>query len=599
MSQTSVRASSSNRRGLRVKAAAIAIALGTLPVGVVGGLAYVTTDRAVRQNVFTNQEEMAAELADKLSRFMFERYGDVTAVASLPTLTDAGLAATAADKQALLNTIVETYDMYDSLALFDAEGRLMLRSRGETRSNLLNREDFQTVLDGERPAVSSVERSPETGELAVYLAAPLRDEASGAIVGVLQSRLPLTEIEQLVRIPLSDDRDANIIDATGQVFFQDENAVLGEEALANYALLREVQASQMPQVGLTETPTGDRLLLAAASTSDLQDDVPLNWIVVVHAHPRLAFAASEALLRTIAWGTLGTTVVVALLAIAISLRVTEPLIQRISDVVQTLVAASAEMAATVAQQERSSTQQAASLSQSTVTVDELSQTAQRSADEAENAERQAKSVLQLARAGDRTVDSTLARTNELRDRIEQVSQQIAQLHQQTQQIGSISTLVSDLANQTNMLALNASVEAVRAGDAGRGFAVVASEIRKLADQSGKSAEQIDVLLDSVQGGIATAVRLMQDSTESVRDSTGLAHQTAEQFGGVKQAIQDIVVGSQQIAATAQQQALAIEQLASAMNALDRGASETASSISQIRVGSSQLQDVAKSLQSLI
>ncbi|MGD1717232.1 methyl-accepting chemotaxis protein [Dapis sp. BLCC M172] len=93
-----------------------------------------------------------------------------------------------------------------------------------------------------------------------------------------------------------------------------------------------------------------------------------------------------------------------------------------------------------------------------------------------------------------------------------MAQQITRLSEQTNQIGNISQLVGDLANQTNMLALNAAVEAVRAGEHGKGFGVVASEIRKLADESRKSAEKIYTLVADIQTSINSTVLATEAGT---------------------------------------------------------------------------------------
>lgn len=591
---------SSPRRGIRLKAAAVAIALGTIPVAIVGMLAYVTTSRSLRARVYETQQDHAVELADKLYRFMFERYGDIEVVASQPTFTNPRLsqATSAQDKQDLLNAIVEAYGIYDSLAIFDPQGRLILRSRANVAENQLRRDYFQKVLEANRPVISQPQISPVTGEMSLYLAAPILNQTNGQLIGVVRSRLPVSVLESLILN--NQSHHAHIINTEGLSFVSSGVENFRENVFEAYPMTAEASRVKAPRVAIVRDPDGDRLLLAAAPTPDLSEEMPpLNWTVVIDSDPQTVFATSYRLMRTIGWGTLGTTVGVTLLAVTVSLIFTEPLVQRIASVVQTLVSASSEMAATVEQQERSLTQQAASVSQATATVEQLSRSARRSAEQAHNAEAQAQHVLQLAEDGENAVDRTLERTNGLQERIEALAEQMRDFTEQTQQISTISSLVSDLANQTNMLALNASVEAVRAGEAGKGFAVVAAEIRKLADQSRQSAQRIDLLVGSVQTAIATTRNLTQESTTSVNETTDFAHQTAEKFVGVREAIQQIVVGSQQIAANAQQQALAIEQLTEAMNALDRGANETASGISQTRSGSQQLNEAATSLQQMV
>lgn len=140
--------------------------------------------------------------------------------------------------------------------------------------------------------------------------------------------------------------------------------------------------------------------------------------------------------------------------------------------------------------------------ETSTTMDQLSASAQQSATQAQTAADVAQTILTLAGQGNQAVTHTLDSMNALSVQVSMVSEQIARLNEQTSQIGSISDLVANLASQTNMLALNAAVEAVRAGESGKGFAVVAAEIRKLADQSKRSAEKINTLVESIQAKLA-------------------------------------------------------------------------------------------------
>ncbi|MFP4222009.1 MAG: methyl-accepting chemotaxis protein [Phormidium sp.] len=590
---------SDKSRGLRWKAAAIAIALGTIPVIVVGAIAYTTTNRSWREQIFTNKQGYADQVSGKLNRFMTERYGDFYAISRLPIFTnpEISLATSAQDKQDFLNTIVDAYQIYDSVALFDIQGRLMIRSSGSDTTTQLDDESVRNILEQDRPLISPPRVASTTGELSVYISAAILNSETGVPMGIVQARFPVRELQNL--IVGSDSDNEYVLDSRGQIFISSQGDNVNITRFQNVSLIQQARRTNQEQVGIIRDVNQESYLLAAVPLSRNQQMLDLNWMVIVETTTENAFATSNSLLRTIAMGTLGTAIVVTILAVGVSLLITEPLIQRITDVVRTVVSASSEMAATVEQQERSLSQQAASISESTAMMEQLSRSAQRSAEQAQSAQDQAQHVLQLAKDGEVVVDRTLERTTELQQRVAGLVEQMDNLNEQTRRIGTISSLVSDLANQTNMLALNASVEAVRAGDAGRGFAVVASEIRKLADQSRHSAEKIDTLVEMIQSAINTTSSLAQESTSAVGDTTGFAHQTAEKFMGVKNAIQKIAVGSQQIAANAQQQARAIEQLTEAMTALDSGANETASSISQTRAGSQHLNDAAVSLQKMV
>jgi methyl-accepting chemotaxis protein len=262
-------------------------------------------------------------------------------------------------------------------------------------------------------------------------------------------------------------------------------------------------------------------------------------------------------------------------------------------------AASNEIAATMEQQERTASLQAASVSETTTTMDELGASSQQSQEQAEAAAQAAQEVLVLADQGNNSVEETVASMIDLKNKVAAIADQIVRLSEQTNQIGNISEVVSDLSQQTNMLALNASVEAVRAGEHGKGFAVVADEIRKLADQSRQSAEKIGGLVSDIQNAINTTVMVTDEGTKTVNAGMNVTERTANAFSGVLEAINNVAMNNQQIALNIRQQGKAVQQVLDAMANINKGAQENAAGITQIKTGTQQLNESAKSLEAIL
>ncbi|MDZ8224889.1 methyl-accepting chemotaxis protein [Nostoc sp. ChiVER01] len=288
-----------------------------------------------------------------------------------------------------------------------------------------------------------------------------------------------------------------------------------------------------------------------------------------------------------------------LLSILTGIWIVSRTARRINESASAIATSTAEIAATIEQQERTANQQAVSVSETTTTMDELSASAQQSAQQASTASTSAQQVLNLAEQGNQSLSRTLEGMAALSHRVSAVAEQMLRLNEQTKQIGSISGLVSDLANQTNMLALNAAVEAVRAGEQGRGFAVVAAEIRKLADQSKKSTEKINVLVNDIQSAISSTVVMTDESTKTAQQGAAITKQTVEVFTSVTESVNRMVLNIQQISLNASQQSTAVQQILQAMNALNSSARETAIGISQTRLSTHQLNDAAYKLQSVV
>jgi len=295
--------------------------------------------------------------------------------------------------------------------------------------------------------------------------------------------------------------------------------------------------------------------------------------------------------------TIGIVLVVAMLISSwtIAGSISGPL-RRASSLISTFLA---ECATSLSQQERTAAQQAAAVNETTTTMEELDASSRLAAEQAESASQGARQALELSDEGNRIVAQTLEGMAELKQGSAAIAEQILRLSEQTGQIGHVTNLVSDLANQTNLLALNAAVEAARAGEHGRGFAVVASEIRKLADQSKKSAERINALVAEIQQATNATVMVTEAGNKTVQQGTRLVQRTGEAFHGLIAAIDGTYESVQQIAYNAREQSAAVNQVVEAMAGLNGGARETAAAISQSKVGIQRLNEVSKELTGLV
>ncbi|MGD1855167.1 MAG: methyl-accepting chemotaxis protein [Leptolyngbyaceae cyanobacterium] len=275
-------------------------------------------------------------------------------------------------------------------------------------------------------------------------------------------------------------------------------------------------------------------------------------------------------------------------------------IQRATKVLQqsvtTVADSSSEIAATVGVQEQLVADQTASVNVTTSTIEELGAASLRAAQQANSSATGAQEALNLSETGSQAVENTVQGIEELKNKVGAIADQIMQLSEQTEQISTISALVADVADQTNMLALNAAVEAARAGEQGKGFAVVAGEIRKLADQSRDSAGKINILVDAIQASINSTVMVTDEGNKTAKAGIEVAKGTADVFSRIATAINEVYTNSQQIAQSAKQQAVGVQQAVSAMNAINLGAKETVSKVSQVQNSTEELKTIAKELQ---
>ncbi len=287
--------------------------------------------------------------------------------------------------------------------------------------------------------------------------------------------------------------------------------------------------------------------------------------------------------------------IIVTVIIASSRRITNTLDQFTNSIAQS----SDDIASKVENQEKVANEQASSVSQTTSTVDLLGETSRRSAVQAEESAKSANMALSLAETGAKTVDQTREGMESLKERVREIAEQIINLSEQTEQIAGVSELVGDLANQTNMLALNAAVEAARAGEYGKGFGVVAGEIRKLADQSRKSADKINNLVTDVQAAMNSAVMVTDEGKKTAESSIELALGTAESFIGVKEAVNSVFANTSEISNTAKQQAVGIQEILAAVNALNLGAMDTAADMENVKASTIQLKKFTEELKAIV
>ncbi|MEM6253193.1 MAG: methyl-accepting chemotaxis protein [Cyanobacteria bacterium P01_D01_bin.156] len=312
--------------------------------------------------------------------------------------------------------------------------------------------------------------------------------------------------------------------------------------------------------------------------------------------------ASDSVLASVnSFTTSAALAVLASLGIVIPLAVLRgrQLIGMLEYLAADISSSSQEMASTMIDQERIANQQAASVNETTTTMDELEASSRHAAGQATAAVEAAKLALVTSEEGEQTVSESLEGMFLLEEKVDAIAEKIVNLSGLASQISDVSQLVIDFANQTNMLALNSSVEAVRAGEHGKGFALVANEIRKLADQSQQSADKINNLVSNIQKSINETVMVTEEGTKTVKIGVKISKRTESAFGDIKDSVSQVVLNNQQVSLNLKQQVDAIQQVVNAMEVINRGTKETATGLNQTRQGTERLNEAAMYLKKVV
>jgi methyl-accepting chemotaxis protein len=579
----------------RTKSTLAAIALGVMPIVAIGTLNYLQIRFANEQQTEARQLERAGLVADRLNRFMFERSGDIGTLTALPVFVDPKIRAVALPqtRTQLLDKFVSSYGVYDSIAAFDPNGNLIAQSQGTPLSNHLDRPYFQAALKTGKTIISTPSISKTTGKFVIHLAAPFKDVVSGQIIGVMRTSLPIDKIESALKSFETSTQNYHIFDRTlGKAFISSNNEYTNK---AEDAALTKTRTTKRMVRHENSIKNNEGALLAAASTEKIEGMPELPWTAFTEVDEAAAFESLNGLL----WTTLAGAGLAAGLTVGLSILLGQQVAKFIRQLADSIVASSGAIVDTVEMQEVTVNMQANSAIETSATINELGAISFTSAEQAEASADGAKQALSLAEDGTRSVQQTLQGMSGLRDKVNAIANQIVNLSEQTGQITVVSDLVADLASQTNMLALNAAVEAARAGEQGKGFSVVADEIRKLADQSKKSADKINVLANDIQSAINRTVMVTDEGTKTVNEGIDLAQSTAATFVGVTDAVNNVYLNSQQISTSAKQQAISIQQVLTSMTSISQGSQESAVGMHQVKMTTRELTQVADDLKAAV
>ena len=245
------------------------------------------------------------------------------------------------------------------------------------------------------------------------------------------------------------------------------------------------------------------------------------------------------------------------------------------------------------QRQRNETEQVATA------MNEMTATVQEVARHAESAAGAARQADEEANAGRQVVQGTVEAIHHLAGEVEKAADVIAHLEQDSEQIGSVLEVIRGIAEQTNLLALNAAIEAARAGEQGRGFAVVADEVRSLASRTQESTEEIQQMIEKLQAGARDAVKVMEHGRSRAQESVEQAGQAGQALEGITGAVDQITTMNSQIAEAARQQGEVAEEINQNIINISQVADETATGTDQLANASADLARLSAELQSLV
>ena len=271
----------------------------------------------------------------------------------------------------------------------------------------------------------------------------------------------------------------------------------------------------------------------------------------------------------------------------------------LSEAISVLASSSNEIAATTSELASGTEQTAIAVSETTTTVEEVKQTANVSSQKAKHVSEIALGAAQVSQNGTRLVKDTLEGINNIKEQVEYIAETIIKLAEHNQAIGEIIAAVDDIAEQANLLAVNASIEASKAGEHGKGFMIVAQEIKSMSELSKQATKQVRGILNDIQKSSGAAVLATERGSKAVeatvRQSSGTGETIQKLAGSINEASQAVI----QIAASSQQQLIGMDQVAVAMNNIKQATTQNAASTKQVEITIRNLQELGGRLKEMV
>ncbi|AFM23037.1 methyl-accepting chemotaxis protein [Desulfomonile tiedjei DSM 6799] len=522
----------------------------------------------------------------------------------------------------------------------ELDGELL---RGSALSKL-----YEKVSRTLKPAVTDFSFYPPIGAPAAFIGVPVIKEGKG-FLGMLALRIGPEKIDSLMALTAE-------IGQTGDAFIVGEDLIMRSNARGNPGSILKEKVDTLASreavkggtgIGQTEGTRGKQVLtawepLGLKKQPSLGAD--FDWGIVVKIDADEAFAPVTTLGRWVLVIVPVIGLLVALIAFILARSVIKIItetagrlrelsagdltveipefkrtdeigslvvelrnlvatlrsrIRQVSQGINVLSTSAAEISSTVYQLAQNASMTSSAVAETVTTVAQVKQAAVLASETAKDVAKSSYRAVEVSQDGKRATDETVDRMGLIRQQMETIGETVVMLSEHSQSIENIIGTVNDLADQSNLLAVNASIEAARAGDQGKGFAVVAHEIKSLSEQSAEATTRIRSLLMDTRQRINAVVLAAEQGTKAVEAGVQQSEKAGEAIQTLSETVARAAQAANMIETTSDQQTLGVTQVAQAMANIESATQQNSSGMDQIQDATKNLDNLAAQLEQLV
>ena len=272
---------------------------------------------------------------------------------------------------------------------------------------------------------------------------------------------------------------------------------------------------------------------------------------------------------------------------------------RLEDMVNAISAAASQLSAQIEESDRGAVESSERLTEAATAMNEMNSTVQEVAQNASSASTVSLRTKNNAEDGQKILTNAMASINQVQKVSMELKEDMSKLHEHTQNISQIMNVISDIADQTNLLALNAAIEAARAGEAGRGFAVVADEVRKLAEKTMASTNDVSQAITAIQSSAQQSVNRMEEAMQNVEQATSLAQESGNALNKIVSDVEETADQVRAIATASEEQSAASEEINRSISTVSEMSTQTTQAMNEAARAISDLAQQTERLSTLI